>query len=255
MNKINCVIIEDEIPSADELNYTLKNYNFINIVGIAHDGIKGLELIKNLNPHGVFLDINMPSKNGMELAKEIKTWNENIEIIFITAYDKYALKAFEIHALDYILKPFEEERINIAVNRLLEIVEQKKSDEDIPKILDKLLDKLHSEENLIEKIPCDHFGKIILVPLSQIYFCYTEKDKVYIKTYNKEYISNYTLNKLQKKTKFFRAHRSYLVNLNNIKELFSWFNGTYKLVMKDDKNTEIPISRGNVKHLKDILDF
>lgn len=255
MKKINCIIIEDEIPSADELNYILENYNFINVIGIAHDGIKGMELIKELNPNGVFLDINMPSKNGMELAKEIKAWNENIEIIFITAYDKYAVKAFEVKALDYILKPFEEERISISVNRLLDVIKQKNFDQDIPKILDKLLDKLQTEENSIEKIPCEHCGKIMLVPLSQIYFCYTEKDKVHVKTYNKEYICNYTLNKLQKKTKFFRAHRSYLVNLNNIKELFSWFNGTYKLVMKDDNSTEIPISRGNVKSLKDILDF
>ncbi|MDU1441908.1 MAG: response regulator [Clostridium cochlearium] len=142
MSKINCIIIEDEIPSADELNYILKNYNFINVVGIAQDAIKGLELIRKLNPQAVFLDINMPSKNGMDLAKEIKAFNENIEIIFITAYDEYAVKAFEIQALDYILKPFEEK-----------------------------------------------------------------------------------------------------------------FNGTYKLVMKDDKNTEIPISRGNVKNLKNILDI
>lgn len=255
MNKINCIIIEDEIPSADELNYILKNYNFINIVGIAHDGIKGLEIIKDLHPKGIFLDINIPSKDGINLAKEIKTWNKDIEIIFITAYDKYALKAFEINALDYILKPFEEDRISVAVNRLLEVVEQKKSNEYLPKILDEVLGKLQYEESSIEKIPCEHLGKIILVPISKIYFCYTEKNKVYVKTYNISYASNYTLNKLQKKTKFFRAHRSYLVNLDNIKELFSWFNGTYKFVMDDDKNTEVPISRGNVKHLKDILDF
>ncbi|MBU5268487.1 LytR/AlgR family response regulator transcription factor [Clostridium cochlearium] len=255
MSKINCIIIEDEIPSADELNYILKNYNFINVVGIAQDAIKGLELIRKLNPQAVFLDINMPSKNGMDLAKEIKAFNENIEIIFITAYDEYAVKAFEIQALDYILKPFEEKRINIALNRLLEAVEPKNPDEHIPEILDKLLNKLQLQENSMKKIPCEYCGKIILIPLNQIYFCYTEKDKIYVKTYNKRYITNYTLNKLQKKTKFFRAHRSYLVNLDNIKELFSWFNGTYKFVMKDDKNTEIPISRGNVKNLKNILDI
>lgn len=181
MNKINCIIIEDEIPSADELNYILKNYNFINVIGIAQDAIKGLELIKKLSPQAVFLDINMSSKNGMDLAKEIKAFNENIEIIFITAYDEYAVKAFEIQALDYILKPFEEKRINIAINRLLEVVEQKNPDEHIPEILDKLLNKLQLQENSMKKIPCEYCGKIILIPLIKFIFVIQKKIKYMLK--------------------------------------------------------------------------
>ncbi|GAA0725515.1 LytTR family DNA-binding domain-containing protein [Clostridium malenominatum] len=241
MMNINCIIVEDELPAAEELKYTLNEYSFINVLDMAHDGESGLHLIKSTNPDVVFLDINMPLKSGMELAKEIKIFNKNIDIIFVTAYDEYAVNAFEVEALDYILKPFDEKRIFSTINRLYN------------KKANILSNDTYKKTTTVNKIPCEKHGKIILVPISEIYYCYVENEKVYVKTKKQIYPTPFTMYKLEDRTNLFRSHRSYLVNLDNIKELYSWFNGTYKLVMNDDDNSEIPISRKNVRNLKDIL--
>lgn len=252
MKKISCIIVEDEIPAAEELKYILSQYDFLDICAIAHDGENGFNIIKGKNPAVVFLDINMPVKNGIDLAVDIKDFNDDIEIVFVTAYEEHALEAFEVAALDYILKPYDEKRIENTINRIYNKV-IKDTNSEITKAMDRIINKLDNDENTIQKIPCEYHGKIILIPLEDVFYCYTENEKVYIKTYNDKYFTNYTMNKLQKKSKFFRAHRSYLVNLDNIKELYSWFNGTYKLVMNDTENSEVPISRNNVKRLKETL--
>lgn len=252
MKKTSCIIVEDEIPAAEELKYILSKYDFLDICSVAYDGESGLNIIKEKNPEVVFLDINMPVKNGMELAVDIKKFKNDIEIIFVTAYEDHALEAFEIAALDYILKPYDDKRIENTINRLYTKV-TKYNDIEIPDVIDKIINQLDNKQNIIQKIPCEYHGKIILVPLKDIFYCYTENEKVYIKTYKDKYFTNYTMNKIENKSNFFRAHRSYLVNLDNIKELYSWFNGTYKLVMNDDENSEVPISRNNVKKLKETL--
>jgi len=252
VKKINYMIVEDEIPAAEELKYILSRYDFLEICGMAHDGESGIDMIREKKPEAVFLDINMPVKNGMELAMDIKKFNNDIEIIFVTAYEEHALQAFEVDALDYILKPYDEKRIENTIHRLYNKI-LKDKDIEIPEVIDKLINQLDNKQNIIQKIPCEHHGKIILVSLKDIFYCYTENEKVYIKTYKDKYFTSYTMNKVQNKSNFFRAHRSYLVNLDNIKELYSWFNGTYKLVMKDNENSEVPISRNNVKRLKETL--
>ncbi|WP_315119688.1 LytTR family DNA-binding domain-containing protein [uncultured Clostridium sp.] len=253
---MNCIIVEDEIPAADELTHILRDFDFIHVIEVAHDGEKGLELIKSKNPDVVFLDINIPLKNGMDLAKEIKNFNNNIEIVFVTAYEKYALNAFEVAALDYILKPYDDKRILSSVNRLHKSFINKSINEQIPAVVDEVIKRIDIKTpQTNEKIPCEKCGKIVLLNIDDIYFCYAENEKVYIKAKNTIYLTSYTMNKLQRKTNLFRAHRSYLVNLNNVKELYSWFNGTYKLVMEDNENSVIPISRKNVKSLKEILDI
>ncbi|WP_027625226.1 LytR/AlgR family response regulator transcription factor [Clostridium lundense] len=252
MKKISCIIVEDEIPAAEELKYILSEYEFLNVCAIAHDGENGFNIIKSQNPAVVFLDINMPIKNGIDLATDIKEFNSDIEIVFVTAYEEHALEAFEVAALDYILKPYDEKRIKNTINRIYNKL-AKDPNTEITKTINKIINKLDNTQNAIQKIPCEYHGKIILIPLEDIFYCYTENEKIYVKTYNNKYFTNYTMNRLQKKSKFFRAHRSYLVNLDNIKELYSWFNGTYKLVMNDMETSEVPISRNNVKKLKEIL--
>lgn len=252
MNQINCIIVEDEVPASEELKFILSDYEFLNIIDTAYDGETAVNIIKKKHPRAVFLDINMPAKNGIDVAKEVKLFDSNIEIIFITAYEQHALKAFEINALDYMLKPFDEKRINLTINRLKNKL-LVNTQTELPRVVNKIIDKLNTQEKNLNKVPCEYQGKIILVSLEDIFFCYTENEKVFVKTFDKSYFINYTMNKLEEKTNFFRAHRGYIVNLDNIKELYSWFNGTYKLVMNDKENSEIPISRNHVKNLKEIL--
>jgi two-component system, LytTR family, response regulator LytT len=116
-----------------------------------------------------------------------------------------------------------------------------------------MMDRLENKQNVYKKLPGELNGKIIFIDRKDIHYCYIEEEKTYIKTCNESFVTGNTLNQIEKKTGFFRVHRSYIVNLDNIKELFAWFNGTYKLVMKDSEKSEIPVSRNHVKKLKELL--
>lgn len=254
MDILRCIIVEDELPAAEELKFIISQYDFIHVEGMAYDGEGGLTLIKEKRPDAVFLDINMPLQNGIKLAEKINGFDNSIKIIFVTAYEEYAVKAFEVEALDYILKPFDEKRISVTIDRLVNKYKSEKNKEDVlPNIINQIIDKIDREEKLVKRIPCERKGKIVLVDVKDIYFCFIENEKTYVKTKDEQYLVGYTLHQIEEKTEFFRAHRSYLVNMDNIKEMYSWFNGTYKLVMNDNKKTEIPISRNNVKKLKELF--
>ncbi|NEZ46792.1 response regulator transcription factor [Clostridium niameyense] len=252
MRKIKALIVEDEDPAIEELKYILSKYDFIDNLSIAKDSITAYDLAKKINPDVIFMDVNVPIENGISVGKKIKKFNKEINIIYITAYEQHAVSAFEIDALDYILKPFDESRIDITIDRLIHRIE-KKSTEKVPIVLDEILNKLEEGKNVLKKIPCERNGKIILVKTKDIYYCYTSEDKTYVKLKDKQYITNNTLKEIESKTNFFRVHRSYIVNIDNIKELYSWFNGTYKVVMDDEENSEVPVSRSNVRKIKEVL--
>lgn len=251
MDRMNCIIIEDEIPAAEELKYILSKYESINIKGMAHDGESGYELIKTIRPKVVFMDINVPMINGMQLASKVKELDRDITIIFVTAYEQYALKAFEVEALDYILKPYDEKRIDVTITRLLQ--KNKAFITEMPEKMMNIINKISNEGKYIKKIPCEDKGKIVLLNVDDIYYCFIEDDKVFVKTKDKKYYTSYNLCEIEEKTKYFRAHRSYLINIDHIKELYSWFNGSYKIVINDNEKSEIPVSRNNVKKLKDAV--
>lgn len=254
MGKIKCVIVEDEIPAAEELKYLVSQNENFTVEGMAQNGEIGLELIAKIKPDVVFLDINMPIQNGIDLAKTINVMDGSILIVFVTAYDEHAVKAFELNAMDYIMKPVDNSRLSITLNRIIRRHRLKNSPKDeLPQIISEIISKLDTKETVCKRIPCEFKGKIVLVDLCDICYCYIEGEKTYIKTKKECFLTGYTLNQIEKKSSFFRAHRSFLVNLDNVRELFSWFNGTYKLVMNDIDLSEVPISRNNVKKLKDLL--
>ena len=252
MSKMSCIIVEDEKPSVEELKYIISQYDLIEIKGTANDGEEGLNLFNKMNPDIVFLDINIPIINGMDLAKKIKSSDEGTSIVFITAYEQHAVEAFEINAADYILKPFDEKRIYKTLKKLTD----KKADEnkdDLSNELKEFMGKIDREEKLLKKIPCEYHGKTILVDLKDIQYCFIEDEATYVKTKDKKYYTSYALHEIETKTDLFRAHRSFLVNMDNVKELYPWFHGTYKLIMNDCEKSEVPVSRNNVRKLKDII--
>ena len=254
MDKIICVIVEDEIPAAEELKYMISQNENFSVEEMAFNGETGFEIIKKTRPEVVFLDINMPLQNGIELAKKISEFDASINIVFVTAYDEHAVQAFELNALDYMLKPIEDKRLQKTLERIMSRRNIKNKQEDeLPKMISEIISKLDKKERVCKKIPCELNGKILLIDIDDVHFCYIEGEKTYLKTKKECFLTGYTLNQIEKKTNFFRAHRSYIVNLDNTKELFSWFNGTYKLVMNDLENSEVPISRNNVKKLKELL--
>lgn len=254
MDKIKCIIVEDEIPSAIELKYLLSQFNFVEIIGIAYNNVEALDLINNVSFDVAFLDINIPLGSGMELAKHIKDENKALDIVFVTAYNMHAIEAFEIQAFDYILKPFDEKRIATTINRLKEkYIDNKQDQNDIVHKIGEIINNFNKVDINLKRIPCVENGIIKLIDVNNIYYCYIEDEKTYVKTYDKSYFTNYILCRIETKTNFLRVHRSYLVNIDKIKELYSWFHGTYKLVIDDVEKTEIPVSRSNVRKLKELL--
>lgn len=237
---LNYVIVEDEMPAREELKYFLKKWEELNLEKEFDNPLDVLKYFQNENEIDiVFLDINMPSIDGVSLAKLLIKLKNDIKIIFITAYKEHAIDAFEIKAFDYILKPYSEERIDKVI---LDLLWEKKA----------RLVKKHVEVN---KIAVREDDKLKIIFLDEIYFIEVLDKECIIHTEKKSYSSKLKLSKFEEilpGSKFYRCHRSYIVNLNKIIEIDAWFNGSYyiKLEILKDK---IPISRGNMKKLKEIF--
>ncbi|MCK8816911.1 LytTR family DNA-binding domain-containing protein [Natroniella sulfidigena] len=261
--KLRTVIVEDEFPARNELTYLLEGIKEVELVGEAIDGEEALELIKDKNPDLVLLDIQLPSKSGLEVAQEIQNWSIKPIIIFITAYDQYAIDAFKVNAIDYLLKPYDQER-------LLETIERAKNNyltadyEEVEDKLETFLTKLEVSDQFdlkpkIKKLPVETGReRIKLVPYQGLIVLYTKGGDVYAKTYDREYKVGLNLSQLEEKLKddnFLRIHRSYLINLEEIKEVIPWFKGKYQVVMADQGAMKVPVSRSKVKILKKIFDL
>lgn len=243
--QINTIVIDDEYPAREELKFLLSKIPFIKIVGEADCGFDGLDLIKKLKPDLVFTDIRMPDINGIQLINEINSIGIKCKVIFTTAYDQYAIEAFEVNAAYYILKPYDESRVAKAVMRVKNILESNDNS------------GTNNAENIapLNKLPLWKGDKLILVDMESIVYAYTEGRDIFIKAGKEVFLSGYSLQELEKKLEgrgFFRTHRSYLVNINKIKEISPWFNGAY-MAKIGDYNDEIIISKKQIKKFKDML--
>ena len=184
MHKIRCVIVEDEITSAEELKFLIsRNEDFV-VEAMAYNGKEGYETIMETKPDVIFLDINMPLQNGVELAKKIYQENEEAIIVFLTACNEHAIEAFELNALDYILKPVDEKRLDMTIERIRNKIDEGRKRNELPVMLSKMMDRLEKKNNVYKKLPGELNGKIIFIDLKDIYYCYIEEEKTYIKTYN-----------------------------------------------------------------------
>lgn len=242
---IKSIIIDDEYLSIEELSFLLSKISYIDIIGRADCGLDGLHLITELNPDLIFVDVQMPDITGIQLSKEINKLNINCKIIFTTAYDQYAIEAFNVNAIDYILKPYEEERVIKSVLKVKNNLEN---------------DRIHTELDSINsinfnKLPALKDDKLMLIDIKDILLIYAKDRNIYIKTNKEIYTSNHCLQELELKLNkkgFFRTHRSYLINLNKLKEISPWFNGSY-IANIEGIDDEIPISKSNIKSFKQIL--
>ncbi|KPU26989.1 hypothetical protein TR13x_07430 [Caloranaerobacter sp. TR13] len=254
MDKLKIFIVDDEVPARQELKYLLEE-NFkdrVKVVGEAEDGWSALEKINEMNPDVIFLDIKMPEISGLEVAQIITEKNSSIKIVFVTAFDEFALKAFEINAIDYLVKPVCLSRLRKTILRLND---SKNTTKDYEKKIEKLISKIEKLYNYqqIEKIPCEEYGKFILIKRSEICYCMAENGKSYVCTKDKKLKTFYSLKELENKLGLFRAHRSYLVNLDYIKMVQPLFHGSFSLILNDGFETEIPVSRIQSKKLREIL--
>ena len=244
---LRALIVDDEAPARSELRYMLEKTDDVEIVGEASNAREAIELIRALNHDVVFLDIEMPGLTGLNVAEIILELPRSPAVVFVTAYGEYAVKAFELDATDYLIKPFDEKRLHKTINKITEVRrEDQKATNNQP-----------SEGLLnIGRLPVEKRGKTILLSNDDIIYANTKNDYTFIHTYDDNYITSFTLKELEGRLQddaFFRAHRGFIVNLHEVKEIVPMFGGSFLLRVKDSKESEIPVSRRNARKLRSIL--
>ena len=221
---LKAVLVDDEQLARDELGYLLGQVGGIEIIGQAGNGVEALSTIDRLQPDVVFLDVQMPGLTGFEVARRLVANRADAHIIFVTAYDQHAIEAFEVNAVDYLLKPVEPGRLEMAVDRVRRRIATDRAADGTVR--------------------------------NAIYASLVD-DSITVVTPQYAGTSNYrTLDELQARldqSVFWRVHRSHLVNINKIKEIVPWFSRNYLLRMKDEKTTEIPVSRTQTRRLREYL--
>lgn len=236
------IIVEDEFLAREELKYFIKNFSSIEIVDEFEDGLDVLKFIQQNEVDVIFLDINIASIDGVLLAKNISKFSKRPYIVFITAYREHAVEAFEVEAFDYILKPYDESRIKSMLKKL-EMAYERDNEKGSAVISNKI--------NLWKN------DKIIVVDVDYIYYCTAKERITEVLTREEKYTVNLSLSEFYNnlpKDKFFRCHRSYIVNITKIKEIIPWFNNTYNLKLQDIEE-EIPVSRSHIKDFKQIMNI
>ena len=237
------IIVEDEYLSREELKYFIKNYSSIEIVDEFDDGLDVLKFLQENEIDVIFLDINIPSLDGVFLAKNISKFAVKPYIIFITAYKEHAAEAFEIEAFDYILKPYSEDRI-ISMLRKLEMSYNLEKNKN-------------NENNILNKINLWKNDKIIVLDMDEIYYCVAKEGITCVYTKNEEYLVHSSISEFYNtlpKDKFYKCHRSYIVNITKIREIIPWFNNTYNLKLNGIEK-EIPVSRSKIKKFKQLMNI
>ncbi|MFJ5758542.1 LytR/AlgR family response regulator transcription factor [Neobacillus sp. NPDC093182] len=244
---LKAYIVDDEPLARDELKYLLTRSKQVVALGESDSVEEAMADIFELKPDLVFLDIELDEDSGLDLAKKLEKLKPAPAIVFATAYDEFALKAFELNAVDYILKPFDEERIGKTLEKIKRM--QKIGDQDFP-----IYSSMNNNQNGKIAVLVDE--RIILLTYADIVYLESSEGKCIIETVDRKYKVSETLIVLEKKltnTKFLRVHRSFIVNIDYIVEIEPWFNSTYNLIMKN--GSKVPVSRTYVKGLKQILGF
>jgi two-component system LytT family response regulator/two-component system response regulator LytT len=252
---MKAVVVDDEQLARDELQFLLEQLDDIDVVAQAGNGVEALRVIEEHQPDLVMLDVQMPGLTGFEVARRVVQAGLESQLVFVTAYDQYAIDAFEVNAVDYLLKPVEPERLATAVERVRKrlAAEKSRKETDLEPLLQMLADRQTRREQLAIKVE----ERFLLVQTDEVVHASVEGDQIRVVTNSLSGTSNYrTLDELQTRLDpgvFWRVHRSHLVNINKIKEIVPWFSRNYILKMKDAKGTEIPVSRSQTRRLREYL--
>lgn len=263
---INTLIVDDEKPARDELAFLLKAFPEINIIAQGKNGVEAVSLIREHSPDLVFLDVKMPGLDGFGVLKKLVERRMKVpHVVFATAFDHYAVQAFDVNAVDYVLKPFDKGRIAKAIQRARKEIEAQTSPaERLEQLVNQLGAGATANGPKAAATPAPHAKilvkvqqKMLLVDANDLIFASIEDGLISVVTRDLEGTSNYrTLEELHGALdgdSFWRPHRSYLVNIDHIKEVVPWFKSTYMLKMDDRKQTQIPVSRQQTKRLRELF--
>jgi two-component system response regulator LytT len=255
---INTIIVDDEKPARDELAFLLRAFPEINVIGQGKNGVEGVNLIKEHSPDLVFLDVQMPGLDGFGVLRKLVERKMKVpHVVFATAFDHYAVQAFDVNAVDYVLKPFDKARIAKAIQRARKVMETQTSTAER---LEQLVSQLNgnAKQNVQPaKILVKSGQRLLLVAAGDLIFASIEDGLISVVGRDVEGTSNYrTLEELHAaldSEAFWRPHRSHLVNIQHIKEVVPWFKSSYMLKMDDKKQSEIPVSRVQTKRLRELF--
>jgi two-component system LytT family response regulator/two-component system response regulator LytT len=265
--ELKAVLVDDEQLAREELVFLLEQVGGVSIVGQAGNGVEALTTIDRLQPDVVFLDVQMPGLTGFEVARRLIDADGSPHVIFVTAYDQHAIEAFEVNAVDYLLKPVDPARLEVAVKRVIRRMAFARSPDRVvdgevaPGVtaeqLEQIVERVAERRNRRERLAIKVGERFLLVQAEDVVFASLADDVITVAAGKHVGTSNYrTLDELQEQLdpgSFFRVHRSHLVNINKIKEIVPWFNRNYILRMKDEKATEIPVSRTQTRRLREYL--
>lgn len=245
---ISCIIVDDEKHARDEIRYHLNNITQYSVLDDFDNGVSALEYLKNNTVDVVFLDITMIGLDGIETAKKIvnSPLDHKPYIVFVTAYNEYAVEAFELNAIDYILKPINEKRFLKCINRINDNVQKNRTQL-------KSIKNLSIEKSKDQIISLSKAGAVYPVRINEIKLVYIEERTLVIETTKGKFYLNTSLSDFKQKLEhknFFQGHRSYIFNIKYIEKIIPWFNSTYKVKLKG-VDIDVPISRNKTSDFKD----
>ena len=271
---ISALIVDDEELARDELAYLLKSEPDVDVVAQGANGVEAVELIEEHHPDLVFLDVQMPGLDGFAVIQRVmdrhrkvrdgESWNLP-QFVFATAYDQYAVRAFDVNAVDYLLKPFDRGRVEQALERVRARMTggtvNNGGESPIESQLDALLQLLKNPQNAgrAAKLIVQAGSRLLLVDQAEI--CFAEIDEGVIRVVTQQFEGHSKCRTIEELLEqldpavFWRAHRSFVVNINQIREVVPWFKSTYQLRMNDKKQTEIPVSRAQTKRLRELFNL
>jgi DNA-binding LytR/AlgR family response regulator len=242
------LIVDDESPARERLKRLLTDIKDVELIGEAEDGAQAVELIEREKPDLVLLDIQMPGLDGFGVVEALE---DPPSVIFVTAYDQYAIHAFEVNALDYLLKPFSRERLEAAIHRAKGAQAE---GHELSEQLAPLLENLTTQGRYLTRLAVRDRDRIRVLDVEDIDWIGVDHEQVFVHVGEKAYPIRRALAKLEARLDpalFFRAHRSAIVNLDRVKEIIPWFRGSHKLRLTT--GVEVDLSRAQARALRKIL--
>lgn len=250
---LRAVVVDDEPLARDELAHLLAGTGRVQVVGEAASGEEALDVAARLRPDVVFLDVQMPGQDGFAVAGALLAWPQRPQVVFVTAYDEYALKAFEYHAVDYLLKPVDPQRLARTVAHLQRTLAA--GEAGTLERLEAFLARVEGARRPA-RVPVEREGRVLLLAPGEILYAAAAGEGALVRTASGEYRTAMTLQQLEARLEpygFLRVHRQYLVNLEKVREFVPWFSGTALLVLGEKPRIEVPVARREVRRVRQAL--
>lgn len=257
--RTRALIVDDEAPAREELRYLLADFEDVQVVGEATNPEEALVLLRSLPYDVVLLDIRMPGGDGLDIAAALRDLPHRPKVIFTTAYPDYAVQAFDLEAADYLVKPFDADRLARALHRAMSSSDDSDGSVAVRPVAGRAAGSsgamTGSGPEPLGRIPVQHDGRTVLIDQAAIVYASAARGYSYLQLVDERVLVSFSLNELERRLSghFFRTHRSYLVNLDYVRELVPDFKGSLVLVMGDKQRSRVEVSRRQARELRRVL--